>query len=158
MTDPHYQRIVEQPFAVRLGLGLVGREQPADVGVQEARNRAMRIVVGVGGSVVLDMDGGPLKCCPCSAIEPSARKNNRTAGGALKLRCVSMRWKPIVMPRAVTEYIPPRMARSRQLTRRCHSSQIAQMVPTSGATTLIRVIVCLRGLLGIVVFLSIKGQ
>ncbi len=37
---------------------------------------------------------------PSSAVEPAARKNARTGAFASNARCVSMRWKPTVIPSA----------------------------------------------------------
>ena len=52
---------------------------------------------------------------------------------------------------AVKKYIPARIAMSFQSTRRCQSSQIAPIVPTSGTTTPITAITCLSRL--VVIFL-----
>ena len=76
-------------------------EEPAEVGVEEAVERAVRVALAVGEGVVLEVVGGPVDRPPCIAIEPRIRKTACTDGRVSKLRWVSSRWKPTVTPSAV---------------------------------------------------------
>jgi hypothetical protein len=89
-------------------------EQPADVRVDEAAQlagqaaavvdvRAVRVARAVREGVVLAMVGDPREMTgPSIAIEPRTASTPRTAGLALKLRCVKSRWKPTVTPKPVS--------------------------------------------------------
>ena len=72
---------------------------------------------------------------PWTAIEPSTANVRSSHGCVANARWVSRRWKPTVMPVAVSRYIPPRMHRSVTSTARFHKSRTAASTPTSGTTT-----------------------
>src|SRR3712207_9120281 len=65
-----YTTLFRSPFAVFLGLGLEAGDEPADVGVEEAMQRAMRVVVVVGVGVVLDVNRGPVQRRPLDRHRP----------------------------------------------------------------------------------------
>ena len=104
------QRIGEQVLGVALLVGhLHVTEDPADVRVQQALERAPEAVVlaawGLCGSPASSENWWCLRWVatqsitgPSAAAEPSAAKPARTQRLHLKLRWVSSRWKPTVMP------------------------------------------------------------
>ena len=51
---------------------------------------------------------------PCTAIEPRTAKTNFTQVYVSKERWTKSRWKPTVMPRVVTKYMPRSRPRSVQ--------------------------------------------
>ena len=72
---------------------------------------------------------------PCTAIEPRIANRYSVGLWVRKERWVSMRWKPTVMPAAVTTYIAARIARSVPLTTRFQKRRIAASVARKGMTT-----------------------
>ena len=72
---------------------------------------------------------------PWTAIEPRIRKITLTALTASKLRCVSSRWKPTVMPSPVSTYKAKKSASSRPPIQSCQSKYIAYAVASSGPST-----------------------
>ncbi len=71
---------------------------------------------------------------PCTAIEPREAKTYSVGLWVRKERWVSIRWKPTVIPAAVSTYITANRTRSCQLTTLPQSSTIAARVATKGTT------------------------
>ena len=72
---------------------------------------------------------------PCTAIEPSMANVYSIGFEVWKERWVRRRWKPTVIPTAVSKYMTAAMIRSAGVTRLFQSSTIAVIVATKGITT-----------------------
>ena len=109
--DEAHDRVGEQVLGVALLVGhRLAAEDPADVRVEQAAERAtpaaavvdvraVRIAVLIGELVVLAVVGDPLDHRPLDRRRAERGQQRRAArGSVLKLRCVSSRWKPTVMP------------------------------------------------------------
>ena len=105
-TQTMYMRsiVADQPVVVQVPAvvsprSIPGREQPADVGVDEASQRAadavavadvrrMGIALLVGERVVLAVVGHPLGHGPCIVMQPRIASAARTGAPASKPLCV----------------------------------------------------------------------
>ena len=72
---------------------------------------------------------------PWTAIEPRIAKAYSTGFEVWKERCVSRRWKPTVMPTAVSMYMTAAIARSAGLTKRFQKRATAAIVAAKGTIT-----------------------
>jgi hypothetical protein len=72
---------------------------------------------------------------PWTAIVPRTAKRYSVALCVRKERWVSIRWKPTVIPAAVTRYMTARIARSVALTTWFQKRTIAVRVAAKGTTT-----------------------
>ena len=72
---------------------------------------------------------------PWTAIEPSTANAYSTGFEVWNERWVSSRWKPTVIPTAVSRYMHAAIARSAGLTRLFQSRAIAAIVAAKGTTT-----------------------